>query len=68
LDNGSGIEEDFKEKIFEIFQTLQARDKVESTGVGLAIVKKIIEDKNSLVWMESEPGKFTKFIFTWPAE
>lgn len=68
LDNGSGIEEEFKDKIFEIFQTLQARDKVESTGVGLAIVKKIIEDKNSLVWMESEPGKFTKFSFTWPAE
>ena len=68
MDNGSGIEDEFKEKIFEIFQTLQARDKVESTGVGLAIVKKIIEDKNSRVWLESEPGKFTKFNFTWPAE
>ena len=66
MDNGPGIEEAFKDKIFEIFQTLQARDKVESTGVGLAIVKKIIEDKNSKVWLESEPGEYTKFSFTWP--
>jgi len=65
-DNGPGIEEEFKEKIFEIFQTLQARDVVESTGVGLAIVKKIVEEKGGKVWVESEPYQCTRFYFTWP--
>jgi len=65
-DNGSGIEPEYHDKIFVIFQTLQARDKVESTGVGLAIVKKIVEDKGGTVWLESEKGNGTKFYFTWP--
>ncbi|NET53698.1 MAG: histidine kinase, partial [Merismopedia sp. SIO2A8] len=43
-DDGPGIAPEFHEKIFVIFQTLEARDKIENTGVGLAIVKKIIED------------------------
>jgi signal transduction histidine kinase len=64
-DNGPGIDSEFHEKIFIIFQTLQARDKVESTGVGLAIVKKIIEEKGGKVWVESEKGKGTSFYFTW---
>ena len=64
-DNGSGIEAEYHDKIFVIFQTLQARDKVESTGVGLAIVKKIVEDKGGTVWVESEKDKGSKFCFTW---
>lgn len=65
-DNGPGIEEQFHGKIFAIFQTLQARDAIESTGVGLSIVKKIIEEKGGRVWIESELGKGSKFIFTLP--
>ncbi len=64
-DNGGGISPEFHDKIFIIFQTLQSRDKVESTGVGLAIVKKIVEDKNGTVWVDSDKGKGTKFYFTW---
>jgi PAS domain S-box-containing protein len=65
-DNGPGIDKEFHEKIFQIFQTLQARDKFESTGVGLAIVKKIIEEKGGKVWVESELGNGSKFFFTIP--
>lgn len=65
-DNGDGIEPEYHEKVFVIFQTLEARDKVESTGVGLAIVKKIIEEKGGEAWVESEKGKGARFYFTWP--
>jgi light-regulated signal transduction histidine kinase (bacteriophytochrome) len=65
-DNGPGIEKEFHEKVFVIFQTLQARDTFESTGVGLAIVKKMVEDKGGKVWIESEKGKGAKFYFSWP--
>jgi PAS domain S-box-containing protein len=67
-DNGDGIEPQYHEKIFVIFQTLEARDKVESTGVGLAIVKKIIEEKGGEVWVDSAKGKGSTFYFTWPKE
>lgn len=67
-DNGPGIAPEFHEKVFMIFQTLQAKDTVESTGVGLAIVKKIVEEKGGKVWLESEPGKGTAFFFTLPKE
>lgn len=50
-DNGEGIEKQFHEKVFVVFQTLQSRDTYESTGVGLAIVKKIVEDKGGIVWI-----------------
>jgi signal transduction histidine kinase len=65
-DNGPGIEAQYHEKIFVIFQTLKARDSFESTGVGLAIVKKIIDEVGGKVTVESEAGKFTRFTVYWP--
>lgn len=65
-DNGPGIQEEYFEKIFMIFQTLRERDAFESTGVGLAIVKKIIDEQKATIKVESEVGKGSTFIFTWP--
>ena len=67
-DNGPGIESQFHEKIFVIFQTLKARDTFESTGVGLAIVKKIVDEAGGKIWVESEPGKYSRFVFRWPKQ
>lgn len=63
-DNGPGIEEKYFEKIFQIFQTLRARDEFESTGIGLTIVKKIIENNGGTIHVDSAPGKGTTFTFT----
>ncbi len=68
VDNGPGIAPEFHEKIFVIFQTLEARDKVENTGVGLAIVKKIIEDKGGTISLESQLDQGAAFRFTWPKQ
>ncbi len=65
-DDGIGIDPCFHEKVFVIFQTLTARDKVESTGVGLSLVKKIIEEHGGEVWLDSEESKGATFHFTWP--
>lgn len=64
-DNGPGIGRNYHEKIFLIFQTLQERDSFESTGVGLAIVKKILDARNEKIHIESEKGEGTIFSFTW---
>lgn len=65
-DNGPGIAERHFERIFQLFQTLAPRDRVESTGVGLALVKKIVEMYQGRVWLESELGQGTTFYFTLP--
>lgn len=62
-DNGPGIDPKFHEKIFQIFQTLKPRDEVEGTGIGLSLVKKIIEENGGKIWVESEIGKGSKFWF-----
>ena len=65
-DNGPGIEARHFNRIFQLFQTLNPRDRVESTGVGLAIVKKIAEQCDGQVWVESIPGQGSSFFFTLP--
>ena len=65
-DNGPGIAVEFQKKIFVIFQTLEARDKVESTGAGLAIAKKIVEEHHgSLTVNSSGDNTGSTFEFTW---
>ena len=65
-DDGPGIPVEYQERIFGIFQTIEARDTRESTGIGLSIIKKIIEEKGGKVWINSEEGKGAEFHFTWP--
>ena len=65
-DNGIGIDPTYHKKIFVIFQMLEARDKVEGTGVGLAIIKKSVEDMGGTIKLTSEVGKGSRFSFTWP--
>lgn len=67
-DNGPGIEERHFERIFKMFQTLVPRDKTNSTGVGLALVRRIVERAHGYVWLESRPGEGSTFHFTWPKE
>ncbi len=62
-DNGQGIDAKFHEKVFIIFQTLNARDSFESTGAGLAIAKKIIENQQGRVYLNSVPGEGAEFGF-----
>ena len=65
-DNGIGIAEEFHERVFEIFQTLRKGNERESTGIGLAIVKKIIEEQGGKIYVVSSVGAGAEFIFTWP--
>jgi len=65
-DNGPGIEEKHFERIFKIFQTLRPRDEKESTGIGLTLVKRIVELYSGKIWLDSEVGKGSTFFFTIP--
>jgi signal transduction histidine kinase len=65
-DNGPGIAEEYHKKVFKVFQTIEARDVKESTGIGLSIVKKIIEEIGGTIHIESEQNKGCSFIFTVP--
>ena len=65
-DNGPGIEERHFERIFKMFQTLAPKDNFESTGIGLTVVKKIIEKYGGKVWLKSQLDAGTTFFFTLP--
>jgi len=64
-DNGIGIEQQYHERIFEMFQTLRDKHDAESTGLGLAIVKKIVEENDGTIKVFSSLNEGAKFIFTW---
>ncbi|MEG3986354.1 PAS domain S-box protein [Microcoleus sp. S28C3] len=67
-DDGPGIAPEYHDKVFVIFQTLEARDKVENTGIGLSLVKKIVEGQGGNISLESAEGQGATFRFTWPKQ
>jgi PAS domain S-box-containing protein len=67
-DDGPGIESKYHDSIFMIFQTVNSQNSPDSSGIGLSIVKKIIETEEGTIRLESKPGKGTIFYFTWPKQ
>jgi len=67
-DDGPGIAEPFRDRVFEFFQTLRPRDETENVGVGLAIAKRIIDSQGGHIRVEPNKGRGAIFAFTWPKE
>jgi len=65
-DDGPGIDAAYHEKVFMMFETLHPRDQTEGSGMGLAIIRKLIETYGGQIGLESEPGRGARFSFTWP--
>lgn len=67
-DNGIGIADDYKDRIFTMFQRLHARDTYDGTGIGLAICRKLVQHNGGRIWVESEEGRGSVFRFTLPQD
>src|SRR6202030_539995 len=65
-DNGIGFEQQYAEKVFEIFNRLHTRETYQGTGIGLALVKRIVDLRGGKIWAESTPGLGTTFSFSVP--
>jgi signal transduction histidine kinase len=65
-DDGPGIDPRFHERIFQVFQTLRPKDELDSNGIGLALVRKILVRHGGSIRVESAPGAGSSFIFRWP--
>jgi signal transduction histidine kinase len=65
-DDGPGIPAEYHQRVFQMFQTLRPRDAVEGSGMGLALVRRIVEGGNGSVWVEPNAPRGSVFRFTWP--